>query len=174
MGGRELMVFTQPPVALGLVLNCITLWNIFYMDKALRQLRADGYPLLDEDVARLSPFGRKYINVIGTYSFTAPTWAPSASANYATPTPTTKMNDRQLQEPAMGRTDCGGDTSPGEIILSVEHGPLASPSRLRRPRGEWRELPGLPRPQGLMRVSGRRGGTRPRPARRSRLPQRIR
>lgn len=62
--------------ALGLVLNCITLWNTFYMDKALERLRADGYPLLDEGVARLSPFGRKHINVIGTYSFTAPDLGP--------------------------------------------------------------------------------------------------
>lgn len=63
--------------ALGLVLNCITLWNTFYMVKALEQLRAGGYPLLEEDVARLSPFGRKHINVIGTYSFTAPDLGPS-------------------------------------------------------------------------------------------------
>jgi len=40
--------------ALGLVLNCIVLWNTFYMNAALEQLRAEGYPVRDEDVARLS------------------------------------------------------------------------------------------------------------------------
>ncbi|CNF13187.1 Transposase and inactivated derivatives%2C TnpA family [Mycobacterium tuberculosis] len=63
--------------ALGLVLNCITLWNTFYIDRALDHLHAGGYPLLAEDVVRLSPFGRKHINVIGTYTFTAPDLGPS-------------------------------------------------------------------------------------------------
>ncbi|MBO2462388.1 Tn3 family transposase [Actinomadura violacea] len=52
--------------ALGLVLNCVTLRNSFYIDRALNHLRAGGYPLLDDDVARLSPFVRKHINVTGT------------------------------------------------------------------------------------------------------------
>jgi hypothetical protein len=42
--------------ALGLVLNCVVLWNTFYMNAALEKLRASGYQVLDEDVARLSPF----------------------------------------------------------------------------------------------------------------------
>ncbi len=42
--------------ALGLVLNIIVLWNTIYMDAALTQLRQEGYPIRDEDVARLSPF----------------------------------------------------------------------------------------------------------------------
>jgi TnpA family transposase len=58
--------------ALGIVLNCIVLWNTVYIDAALRQLRIQGYPLRDEDVARLSPFMRKHINVTGKYSFTTP------------------------------------------------------------------------------------------------------
>ncbi|MFN2505703.1 MAG: Tn3 family transposase, partial [Acidimicrobiales bacterium] len=33
--------------ALGLVLNCITLWNTVYLDAALAQLRADGHPALE-------------------------------------------------------------------------------------------------------------------------------
>jgi TnpA family transposase len=55
--------------ALGIVLNCLVLWNTVYIDDALRQLRAQGYQLRDEDVARLSPFIRKHINVHGRYSF---------------------------------------------------------------------------------------------------------
>jgi TnpA family transposase len=58
--------------ALGLVLNCITLWNTVYLDTAIKQLRASGYPVLDADVARLSPYLRKHINVHGHYSFQLP------------------------------------------------------------------------------------------------------
>lgn len=58
--------------ALGLVLNCITLWNTVYLDAALDQLRAEGYPVHDEDVARLSPYMRRHINVHGHYSFGLP------------------------------------------------------------------------------------------------------
>jgi hypothetical protein len=42
--------------ALGLVVNIIVLWNTIYIDAALTQLRQEGYPIRDEDVARLSPF----------------------------------------------------------------------------------------------------------------------
>jgi hypothetical protein len=65
--------------ALGLVLNCVTLWNTSYIDQALTQLRTEGYPLLPEDVARLSPYMRKHINVIGTYSFAPPDLGPTGT-----------------------------------------------------------------------------------------------
>ncbi len=59
--------------ALGLVLNIIVLWNTIYMDAALTQLREEGYPIRDEDVARLSPFiHEKHINLQGRYSFAVP------------------------------------------------------------------------------------------------------
>jgi TnpA family transposase len=58
--------------ALGLVLNCIVLWNTRYMNAALVQLRADGHVLLDDDIARLSPFVRHHLNVHGHYSFLLP------------------------------------------------------------------------------------------------------
>jgi hypothetical protein len=57
--------------ALGLVLNCVTLWNPRYMNAALQDLRGQGYPVLDADVARLSAFGYKYVNVHGSYTFSA-------------------------------------------------------------------------------------------------------
>lgn len=41
--------------ALGVILNTITLWNTIYLDHAIGQLRTTGYPVLDADVARLSP-----------------------------------------------------------------------------------------------------------------------
>jgi len=43
--------------ALGLIVNAVVLWNTIYMDAALKQLRKEGFPVLDEDVARLSPLG---------------------------------------------------------------------------------------------------------------------
>jgi hypothetical protein len=58
--------------ALGLVLNCVALWSSVYMDRALAALRAQGYPVLDEDVPRLSPLMRRHIGIDGHYSFHLP------------------------------------------------------------------------------------------------------
>ena len=58
--------------ALGLVVNVILLWNTIYMDAALAQLRAEGFEVRDEDVARLSPLGFEHINMLGRYAFTLP------------------------------------------------------------------------------------------------------
>ncbi|MFE5655593.1 Tn3 family transposase [Streptomyces sp. NPDC056517] len=57
--------------ALGLVLNALVLFTR-YMDAAITQLRADGFDVRDEDVARLSPFVRHHINMLGRYSFQLP------------------------------------------------------------------------------------------------------
>ena len=43
--------------ALGLVFNAVVLWNTRYLDAVPSKLRASGYPVLDENVARLSPLG---------------------------------------------------------------------------------------------------------------------
>jgi TnpA family transposase len=58
--------------ALGLVLNCVTLWNTLYLDHTLGTLRAEGYPVLDADAARLSAYQHRHINVHGHYSFALP------------------------------------------------------------------------------------------------------
>lgn len=58
--------------ALGLVVNIIVLWNTIYMAAALDQLRAQGYPIQDDDVARLSPLIFDHINMLGRYSFAVP------------------------------------------------------------------------------------------------------
>ncbi len=55
--------------ALGLVINCITLWNTVYLDRILQRLREGGYEVRDEDVARLSPYMFAHIKVHGHYSF---------------------------------------------------------------------------------------------------------
>ena len=51
--------------ALGLVVNVIGLWNTLSMEAALTQLRRQGYPVRDEDVARLSPLLSHHINMLG-------------------------------------------------------------------------------------------------------------
>jgi TnpA family transposase len=55
--------------ALGLVLNAVVLWNTRYIDAAVDRLRADGHPVRNEDVARLSPLGHAHINMLGRYAF---------------------------------------------------------------------------------------------------------
>ena len=57
---------------LGLVVNVIVLWNTIYMDAVLQQLRREGYPVREEDVARLSPLIHDHINLLGRYSFALP------------------------------------------------------------------------------------------------------
>ena len=48
------------------------LWNTIYMDAALDQLRKEGFPVNEEDIIRLSPFGYGHINMLGRYSFAMP------------------------------------------------------------------------------------------------------
>ena len=62
------------------ILNCITLWNTVYLDAALTQLRAEGYPVRDEDVVRLSAYMRRHLNVDGHYSFQLPDLAGARRA----------------------------------------------------------------------------------------------
>ncbi len=64
--------------ALGLVLNCVVLWTTVYLDAPVRQLRTQGYPVREEDMARLSPFASRHLGVQGTYSFALPDLAPGA------------------------------------------------------------------------------------------------
>ncbi|WP_245546992.1 Tn3 family transposase [Nocardia brevicatena] len=63
--------------ALGLVLNCVVLWNTVYMNRALEQLRDQRYPVLDADIARLSPFVRAHIGLDGHYAFHLPDFGSS-------------------------------------------------------------------------------------------------
>jgi len=58
--------------ALGLIVNAVVLWNTIYMDAALNQLRNEGFQVLDDDVARLSPLAHEHINMLGRYTFTLP------------------------------------------------------------------------------------------------------
>jgi TnpA family transposase len=75
--------------ALGLVVNCVVLWNTYYIDLAIKQLRAQGHDINNEDIARLSPYVRKHVNVHGTYSFSRPdtTNTPRPLRDPSTPDP---------------------------------------------------------------------------------------
>jgi hypothetical protein len=50
----------------------IVLWNTLYMQAAIDQLRAEGYPVLEEDIASLNPHVHDHINMLGRYSFSIP------------------------------------------------------------------------------------------------------
>lgn len=54
------------------MVNAVVLWNSRYLDAAVSRLRAQGLPVRDEDVARLSPLGHAHVNCLGRYAF-APT-----------------------------------------------------------------------------------------------------
>ena len=58
--------------ALGLALNAVVLFNSLYIDAAVKQLAADGFPVTDELLARLSPLQYDHINFLGRYAFTRP------------------------------------------------------------------------------------------------------
>ncbi len=58
--------------ALGLIVNMVVLWNTIYIEAALEQLRKEGFPIRDEDAARLSPLIHDHINMLGRYSFAMP------------------------------------------------------------------------------------------------------
>ena len=52
--------------------NVIILWNTICIQAALDQLRKEGFAVLDDDVARLSPLIHAHINMLGRYSFAMP------------------------------------------------------------------------------------------------------
>ena len=58
--------------ALGLALNAVVLFNTLYIDAAVKQLAADGFPVTDDLIARLSPLQYDHINFLGRYAFTRP------------------------------------------------------------------------------------------------------
>jgi hypothetical protein len=54
---------------LGLVTNAVILWNTIYIEKALKQMKEEGFEVLEEDIARISPLQHRHINFLGRYSF---------------------------------------------------------------------------------------------------------
>lgn len=58
--------------ALGLVLNILVLWNTRYMNLAIEDLRTKRFPVLQQDLVRLSPLTHSHINLLGRYSLVLP------------------------------------------------------------------------------------------------------
>jgi hypothetical protein len=83
------------------LLNALGLFNTRYMDAAVKQRRADGFGVRDEDVARLSPFVRHPINMLGRYSLQLPDL----------PGGLRPLRDPEAAEEA--RTRCGWHAPPG-------------------------------------------------------------
>lgn len=79
--------------ALGLVLNCVVLWNTVYMDRAMNELRAQDYPVLDSDAARLSvyPLSHRHRRPLQR-PLTRPGWTTPSTARSGLPR--RRMNDR--------------------------------------------------------------------------------
>ncbi|MFE3109247.1 Tn3 family transposase [Kitasatospora indigofera] len=48
------------------------LFDTRHLDAALSRLRADGFDVRDQDVARLPPFVRHHVNMFGRYGFLSP------------------------------------------------------------------------------------------------------
>ena len=49
--------------------NVLVLWNTYYLDAGLNQLRSEGWEIKDEDLARLSLFAYSHINMLGRSQF---------------------------------------------------------------------------------------------------------
>jgi hypothetical protein len=74
--------------ALGLAFNSVVLFNSLYIDAAVKQLAADGFPVTDELLARLSSLQFDHINFLG--GTPSPGRRRRACGNCATRTATTR------------------------------------------------------------------------------------
>ncbi|MEV0415453.1 Tn3 family transposase [Streptomyces sp. NPDC050448] len=55
--------------ALAVALNAVVLWHSLYLDRAAERLAADGFPVTDDLLARLSPPRFDHSNFLGCYAF---------------------------------------------------------------------------------------------------------
>lgn len=78
---------------LGIVLNAVTLWNTRYLAAAVSELRDQGRPVREQDVARLSPLGHAHVIELGRYPFRM--LAPDAGLR--------PLRDRQASDEQPGR-----------------------------------------------------------------------
>ncbi|MBI3326212.1 MAG: Tn3 family transposase [Nitrospinae bacterium] len=60
---------TNQAMCLNLLTNAVVVWNTVYMQAVLDQLRTEGYPIQEDDVAHLSPARFEHINPYGKYYF---------------------------------------------------------------------------------------------------------
>jgi Tn3 transposase DDE domain len=72
---RELMeaeISEEVGAALGLVVNCIALYDTIYTQRAVDHLHATGHAVRDEDIERLSPLTHEHITLTGRYRIALP------------------------------------------------------------------------------------------------------
>ena len=60
---------TNQALCLNLITNAVLIWNTVYMQAVLDQLRTEGYPMQEDDLAHLSPARFEHINPYGKYYF---------------------------------------------------------------------------------------------------------
>jgi TnpA family transposase len=60
---------TNQAECLNLLTNAVVAWNTVYMTAAIEQLRAEGYPVREEDIVHLSPARFEHLNPYGKYLF---------------------------------------------------------------------------------------------------------
>ena len=102
---------------LGLVLNCVVLWTTVYLDAAVRKLKVQGYPVREQDMARLSPFVSRHLGVHGTYSFALPDLAPGAIRELRDP----YDGDEDDERPARAGPSPGGRRRGGLLVVLTQH-----------------------------------------------------
>ena len=54
---------------LNLVTNAVMVWNTVYMTAVVEQLKQEGYPMQESDLAHIWPTRYTHINVYGKYHF---------------------------------------------------------------------------------------------------------
>ena len=87
--------------ALGLVLNCVVLWTTVYLDAAVRQLRAQGYPCARRTwPACPRSSAATWVSTARTVSCFQ-TWPPVPSGISVTPTPETRTTNDQRERKAV-------------------------------------------------------------------------
>jgi len=60
---------TQQANCLTLLTNAVIVWNTRYITAIIDQLRTEGFPVYDEDIALVSPCRYRHINKLGRYQF---------------------------------------------------------------------------------------------------------
>lgn len=67
--GRDRTAVQATSLCLSLMVDAVILWNTVHYQGALDDLRAEGHPVNDEDLAHLSPTSYAHVNPYGRYRF---------------------------------------------------------------------------------------------------------
>ena len=60
---------THQALCLNLVTNAVIVWNTVYMAAVVDQLKKEGYPVHESDLAHVWPTQYAHLNVYGKYHF---------------------------------------------------------------------------------------------------------